>query len=211
MEIRGRITSRSHRLSPGGTVPGADAGCSLPAAGRAGRGLTVVLVGTARLRDCLVSPLPPGFPHLPVQCYQLRAAQGSRAAQNWHQAGAGKHGKSSGVSIPVQRLLGTFQPGLQPVWYPAPQAPHPSKCGSAAQTSPLPARSGFSLSSPGCRDLLLVLISSDGSIPRAAMGACWLFSTVLGQPGGCGKALGVVGPEPHPAWTCLCPGERSPT
>lgn len=44
--------------------------------------------------------------------------------------------------------------------------------------------------------------------PTGCLAQC---SASLREAGGCGKALGVVGPEPHPAWTCLCPGERSPT
>lgn len=55
---------------------------------------------------------------------------------------------------------GTHSSGSSPIW----------KCGSAEQTSPLPARSGFGFSFPGLQDLLLLLISLDGSIPRGAKG-----------------------------------------
>lgn len=164
MEIRGRIKSRSHRLSPGDPYPSAGAGCGLPAVGRACRELTVTLVGTARLRVCLVSPLPPSFLPAPSLCSALPAQSCSRikSGPSRHQGGARKHGKSSAVSVPVQRQPGILQPGLQPGWYPAPRAHHPS--GSVAQQSrPAPCQRGLHLAYP-----------SQGSETSCSCSSAWM-------------------------------------
>lgn len=141
------------RAEPGGTVPGAGAGCGPPATGRACGEPAVVLVGTTRLRGCLVPPLPPGFFRLPPSLYPALAAQSCsgiksspKLAPTWcskarqEQRRVCPSAKAAGhlpARAPASLVPGSL--GSSPIW----------KRGSAEQTGPLPARSGFGFSFPG--------------------------------------------------------------
>lgn len=138
--------------------------------GRAHGELTVVLMGTVRLGVCLVSPLPSDFPPAPSLCSALAAQSFSRIksspslAPSW----CSKARQEQWCVCPSAKAAGHLPARAPASLVPTPQAHHPS--GSAEQTSPLPARSGFGFSFPGLQDLLLLLISLDGSIPRGAKG-----------------------------------------
>lgn len=161
------------QAEPRGPVPSAGAGCGLPAMGRAHGELTVVLMGTVRLRVCLVSPLPSDFPPAPSLCSALAAQSCSRIKsspslapswcskaqqEQWYGCPSAKTAGHLPARAPASLVPSSS--GSSPLW----------KCGSAEQTGPLPARSGFGFSFPGLQDLLLLLISLDGSIPRGAKG-----------------------------------------